>query len=283
MDGLVIGKSDEVKGYRILFTKDRVVRTSQHVQNIQILSKKANSRLIRHASEKDELIEKSAGPNNRIAESGNKSSHIQYNPIKTGNFLAESMHDVDIGEEPGIDSRKPKSRGKRGVQGKRTNDKATAETPRMTTRYGGKKTSPIGEFYRVDPANWNSLMRSDRRVEWECAAHAESDSLEANDTWELVSCTKEMHQLHTKWAFKTKTDVNRIIKRFKARMVACGNEQLFGKDHTLTFDAVTDMTTGKIILALSQVCGVLARHGDVPNAYYKASTEPGLHIYQYVP
>lgn len=126
-------------------------------------------------------------------------------------------------------------------------------------------------------------MKCDKCLEWERAAHAEIDSLEANDTWEMVTRTKEMRPLHTKWVFKTKTDADGNIERYKARMVACGNEQSFGKVYTLTFAAVMDMTTGKVILALSQVWGVLARHGDVPNAHVKASTEPDLNIYLYVP
>ena len=66
-------------------------------------------------------------------------------------------------------------------------------------------------------------------------------------------------------------------------MVACGNEQSFGNDYTRTFTAVMDITTGKVILALSQIWGVPARHGDVPNAYVKASTEPDFKIYLHAP
>ena len=44
-----------------------------------------------------------------------------------------------------------------------------------------------------------------------------------------------------------------------------------------------DMTTGKVILALSEIWGVPARHADVPNEYVKASTKPDLYIYLYVP
>ena len=46
-EGIIIGKNDEVKGYRVLFTKERVLRTTQHVQNIKALSEEANEKLIR--------------------------------------------------------------------------------------------------------------------------------------------------------------------------------------------------------------------------------------------
>lgn len=42
-----------------------------------------------------------------------------------------------------------------------------------------------------------------------------------------------------------------------------------------------EMTTGKIILTLSEIWAVPARHGNVPCAYIKASTEPYADIYLY--
>nr|CCA20790.1 LTR retrotransposon like protein putative [Albugo laibachii Nc14] len=43
----------------------------------------------------------------------------------------------------------------------------------------------------------------------------------------------------------TKTDADGGIERIKARLVACGNEQLFGVDYGLTFTAVTELSTVK--------------------------------------
>ena len=59
------------------------------------------------------------------------------------------------------------------------------------------------------------------------------------------------------------------MERHKARLVDCGNEQVFGVDYALTFAAVMDMTPVKVILALAATWGVPAKHGDVPNAYVK--------------
>ena len=69
----------------------------------------------------------------------------------------------------------------------------------------------------------------------------------------MVLRTDEMRPLHTKWVFRTKTDADGNVERYKARMVACGNEQSFGKNYTLTFAAAMDMTTGKVIFALSEI------------------------------
>ena len=53
---------------------------------------------------------------------------------------------------------------------------------------------------------------------------------------------------------------------YKARMVACGNEQLFRVDYRLNFAAAMDLGTVKVMLVLSRRFNVPARHGDVPNA-----------------
>ena len=101
-------------------------------------------------------------------------------------------------------------------------------------------------------------MKGNKRVEWERAAKADTDSLVPNDTWEVVSRTDEMRPLHTKWVFETKTDAIGNVERYKARMVACGNEQSLGENYTLTFAAVMDMMTSKVILVLAQIWGVPA-------------------------
>ena len=64
----------------------------------------------------------------------------------------------------------------------------------------------------------------------------------------MVVSPKDSHVLHTKWVFKTKTDTDGVIDRFKARLLDCGNKQLFGVDYGLTFAAVMEMSTVKVIL-----------------------------------
>ena len=66
-------------------------------------------------------------------------------------------------------------------------------------------------------------------------------------------------------------------------MVACGNEQGFGRDYNITFAAVMYMSSVKIILALARKWRVPAKHGDIPNAYVKAEKEPELRAFLRIP
>ena len=66
--------------------------------------------------------------------------------------------------------------------------------------------------------------------------------------------------------------------RYKARLDACSNEQVLGEDYILTFAAVMDISTAKVVLALDATWGVPAKHGDIPNSYVRAEKEAHLDI-----
>ena len=71
----------------------------------------------------------------------------------------------------------------------------------------------------------------------------------------------------------------RRLNVFRARLVACGNEQIYGVDYGLTFSAVMELSTMKMILVFAMRLGVPARHGDIPNTYVKANKEEHLDIF----
>nr|CCA18775.1 hypothetical protein PITG_05283 [Albugo laibachii Nc14] len=79
--------------------------------------------------------------------------------------------------------------------------------------------------------------------------------------------TYEIKALHIKWLLKGKTGTNRNLERFKARMVACGNEQMFGINFDISF--IKDL-------------GYTRKTRDIPSAYMKAPTEKNLDLYSRV-
>ncbi|KAE9006602.1 hypothetical protein PF011_g11519 [Phytophthora fragariae] len=109
-------------------------------------------------------------------------------------------------------------------------------------------------------------MRSKLKDKWLAAMAEELRALEDNGVWRVVRKPKGAHALHTKWVYKTKIDAECAIERLKARLVACGNEQEFGVDYSVTFSAVIEMSSVKLIFVLARKWRVPAKHGDVPNA-----------------
>ena len=61
-----------------------------------------------------------------------------------------------------------------------------------------------------------------------------------------------MHLLCSKRVLKKTKDGNGAVERYKVRLVAGGDEQVLGRDYNLTFFAVLDMMSGKVILAVAR-------------------------------
>lgn len=70
-----------------------------------------------------------------------------------------------------------------------------------------------------------------------------SEALKYNGVWDILKAPKSDRALNSKWAFKTKRDTEGKIERLKARLVACGNEQVFGGNFGVTFAAVIVMSS----------------------------------------
>ncbi|KAE9354148.1 hypothetical protein PF008_g4659 [Phytophthora fragariae] len=177
----------------------------------------------------------------------------------------------------------------------------------------GKKHVSVGCVSAVmlkDPKNFREAMRDPRAEKWKQAIREEIETLEQNGTWKVVKKPENAKLLHTNsvsftnlfvgcrcpvessmislfaqlnGVFKLKTHADGTIERYKARSVARGDEQECGVDYTYTFSAVLDMESGKIILVVSRIWKVPARHGDVPSAYVKAKKEAELVIMRVIP
>jgi hypothetical protein len=63
----------------------------------------------------------------------------------------------------------------------------------------------------------------------------ELDTLRNNCTWIAVQKPASAMPLHSKWVIKTKLDAYGCIERFKARLIACGNEQQADVNYNDTF------------------------------------------------
>ncbi|CEG48397.1 FOG: Transposon-encoded proteins with TYA, reverse transcriptase, integrase domains in various combinations [Plasmopara halstedii] len=139
------------------------------------------------------------------------------------------------------------------------------------------------QIYEANAKTHAKAMRSTKAEGWRKAMLEEIIALQNNGVWNVIKRLAGANMLHSKWVFKTKTDANGAVESLKARLVACGNEQVFGIDYVLTFAAVMDLSTVKVILGLVATWVVPAKHGDIPSAYVKADKEKDLEILLHVP
>ena len=79
----------------------------------------------------------------------------------------------------------------------------------------------------------------------------ELSALEANKTWDVVDCPVGVTPLGCKWVYSIKVKSDGSLDRYKARLVALGNNQEYGVNYEETFAPVAKMTTVRTILAIA--------------------------------
>ncbi len=91
------------------------------------------------------------------------------------------------------------------------------------------------------------------------------------------------HVIASTWAFKCKHYPDGLIKKFKARFCARGDQQLEGIDFFETYAPVVQWTTIRLMFILEILLGLKSKQGDVTCAFLHADLEPGENVYVDMP
>ena len=94
------------------------------------------------------------------------------------------------------------------------------------------------EASKQDNPNWWAAMNGPFRDKYWTAACKEIETLEGMYTWDIVDCSEDMNVIDATWAFKLKRFPDGMIKSFKARCCARGDQQLEGVDFFETYGLV---------------------------------------------
>lgn len=108
----------------------------------------------------------------------------------------------------------------------------------------------------------------------------EYDALMENNTWTLVSRPKDKKVIKSKWVFKVKRHQDGSVDKFKARLVARGDQQHEGTDFNEIFAPVARLETIRTLLGTSVVRGMHIHHLDVITAYVQGDLTDELYMEQ---
>jgi len=128
------------------------------------------------------------------------------------------------------------------------------------------------------PTTHKQVLRSPHKVHWLAAEQAEMESFRENEVLEPSWLPPNRKALRTKWIYTVKYDTEGRVKKYKARLVARGYEQIFGVDFDETFSPVTRLTSLRLLFALSAQLGLVAHQMDVKTAFLNAALEEETYI-----
>jgi hypothetical protein len=122
-------------------------------------------------------------------------------------------------------------------------------------------------------------MKVDTRKKWEQGIKEEMDSLENNQTWDLVQLPAGKRALQNKWIYKLKEE-DGDKKRYKARIVVKGFAQNNGIDFDEIFSPIVKMTSIRNILSLVAVEDLHLEQLDVKIVFLHGDLEEEIYMQQ---
>ncbi|CAM9000135.1 unnamed protein product [Rhodiola kirilowii] len=92
-------------------------------------------------------------------------------------------------------------------------------------------------------------------------------AFERTGTLEVVPLPSHGRPITCKWIYTVKIRSDGSLERYKARLVARGFQQEYGRDYDETFAPVAHVTTIRTLLVVAFVCEWSNSHLDVKNAF----------------
>eukprot|EP00957_Ditylum_brightwellii_P101823 7760492-Ditylum_brightwellii.AAC.1 len=114
------------------------------------------------------------------------------------------------------------------------------------------------------------------------AMKEELDMLEALEVWELIGIDKvpllpngsPRNIIESTWAFKVKRFPDGGVKKRKARLSVCGDQQVKDVDYFEIYAPVVSWATIHTIITLAVNLGLKSRQVDYTNAFVQATLPP---------
>jgi len=130
---------------------------------------------------------------------------------------------------------------------------------------------------QVEPKSVSEALKDSN---WINAMHEELNQFARNEVWTLVSRSKEMNVIGTKWVFKNKIDEQGVIVRNKARFVAKGYNQEEDIDFRETYALVARLEAVRLLLAYACLKGFRLHQMDVKSAFLNEFIDEEVYVSQ---
>nr|GEW56168.1 putative retrotransposon Ty1-copia subclass protein [Tanacetum cinerariifolium] len=102
-----------------------------------------------------------------------------------------------------------------------------------------------------EPANYKAALLDLKFEKWLNAMNVEMQSMKDYEVLVLVKLPPNGKTIVSKWLFKKKTDMDRVVYTYKALLLEKGYTQTSGIDYEETFSPVADIRAIRILIAIA--------------------------------
>lgn len=266
MEHILVGYSEEVKGYRLYNLAKKSLVISRDVivmENESELKETGNESIwIPNEEALADNIEKES-----TVSVGDELPHV----LETEDCPSDSSSVYEDGNETLTEPSSPATDILDTEVQMTSTPEQTPVVPEKRSRkaperYGWYGTCLSSTVSASEEIVFSEALEGPEREQWKRAMADELQSFEDSDAWELVDNPGDVTIVRCRWVFNKKFDVDNNV-RFRARLVAKGFSQKPGIDYTDTFSPVVRHSTLRLLFALSVKMNMSIDHLDVTTAF----------------
>lgn len=132
----------------------------------------------------------------------------------------------------------------------------------------------------TEPVSAKEALLSPEKEHWMAAMQDEMNSINSNDVYDLVKLPEGRKASNSRWVFKKKMTSDGSVDRYKARLVAQGFSQKFGKDYDETFCPVVRFESIRTVIALAVQNDMKLHQMDVTAAFLNGKLSEEIYMKQ---
>lgn len=304
-EGVFVGYSDNVKGYRVWLPNTNKVVVRRDIifkENVPILN--------------DENVKSGREESSELSEASSSVSEFAFIPLNLN--LSKSAEDImyptigqnlSINETPPIDQSFSNNESDPHLASSpevinissSSSTEGVPTSPTQTPNTSGPISSRLRDIdpipnYKdltsssldeslfaaesLEPLTFEQAVQCCESKYWIEAIDDEFKSLIENDTWSLEELPAGRKAISNKWVFKIKYGADGNIQRYKARLVVRGFSQQHGIDYKETFSPVAKFSSIRALLAVATAEKMFFKQFDVKTAFLNGELEEEIFMKQ---
>lgn len=277
--GILVGYSSESKAYRIWLPEEMKIETSRDIRFVDEFPDRATDGR-ENCSPRDVSPQELPDPPADAA--GCDKPHVVIDLLNnqdTQSDIEESPDEDNSDEDEEIvrREREPENAPRRGRG--RPRMVRTGRPGRPAKVYQEANYADEGfDFAFLSEIPVSRAMASPELNEWNRAMADEVKSILKKDTWSLADRPKESSVIGSRFVLRNKYGSNGVLERRKARIVAKGYAQQYGKDFHETYAPVARLSSIRSAVAFAAKSGMHIRQYDVTTAYLNGELEETVYM-----